>query len=289
MWSKEDKKGCRSEGGRRRNQGNTSNKCPKPKGPGRDENLGFKSKDYPSGTRRWNKIALNSEIGHIHEIPQRHKGVVNGIKSGSDNSFTLYSAAKINTGLSRKAWKTMGYWASSKSTRLRCVWYWSCGSYSPPSAVTLVLSADGTGGALGVQAASPRFCCFSSLFLTHHCQHVAFLPAGGFLASGTHSPEFSQPLKRRPHSNRHRHPSKWLPSKFPQHPACHFKLWHFRQISLPREPHHTVFWISALGEEGKGSFKSLILPQGLSQSTSSGCSLHLLFRDSLEISAPLSG
>ena len=130
MWSKEDKKGCRSEGGRRRNQGNTSNKYPKPKGPGRDKNLGFKSKDYPSGTRRWNKIALNSEIGHIHEIPQRHKDVVNGIKSGSDNSFTLYSAAKINTGLSRKAWKTMGYWASSKSTRLHWVWHWSCGLWT---------------------------------------------------------------------------------------------------------------------------------------------------------------
>lgn len=64
---------------------------------------------------------------HSLEIPQAknrvplpwYKGAVNGIKSGSDNSFIPYSAPKKNTGLCMIL-ENNDYWASCKATLVPC-------------------------------------------------------------------------------------------------------------------------------------------------------------------------
>ena len=190
---------------------------------------------------------------------------MNGIKSGSDNSFTLYSAAKINTGLSRKAWKTMGYWASSKSTLLHCVWYQVVAyKHSSFSGDTLALSAEGTGGSSKCKWLHPGSAAFPpcsshiivSMWLS--CQQEASWPVAHTLQnSASHS--------RRPPSNHHRHPSKWLPTEFPQHPACHFKLWQLQaNFSTQWATPHCLQWDMNLsfGGGGKGLFQKFVPSSG---------------------------
>lgn len=211
------------------------------------------------------------------------KEAVNGIKSGSDTGFIPYSATKKNTGLC-VILENNGYWISCKFTLLPfcgtgVVTYkhfsFPVDSFRHCHLVALEGHCKWKGPPVSWSQSS------SLLLLLSHCQHVTFLPAGGFSASNVWKPvvhtlqscagAFLSSVTGTPASG-------FL--ELPCHPACHLKTMAPQQIAST----HPLQWDLHLSLAGRErALPSLSLPWVL-RSISSGWSLQLLVLYSLEMS-----